>query len=74
MGARRARLYTSSLQWTYLDCNVCGRSFLPQNTGIGRHRHCDPNALIRTTRLAFIRGAHVPRGTSEWLARVDRGR
>ena len=46
----------------------------PRNTEISRHRPCVRCATIRIARLAFIRLAFVPRGTAEWLARVDRVR
>ena len=38
------------------------------------HRPCVRCAAIRIVRLAFISLTFVPRGTAEWLARVDRVR
>ena len=54
--------------------SVCWRSHLPQNREISPYRPCVRCAAIRIVGLAFIRLTFVPRGTAEWLARVDRVR
>ena len=51
-----------------------GGHISPRNTESSPDRPCVRCAAIRITRLAFIRLTFVPRGTAEWLARVDRVR
>ena len=52
--------------------SVRWRSYLPPtHRESSPHRPCVRCAAIRIARLAFIRLTFVPRGTAEWLPRVD---
>ena len=48
--------------------------YLPPKYRNCPHRPCVRCVAIRIARLAFVRLTFVPRGTAEWLARVDRVR
>ena len=51
--------------------SVRWQSYLPRNTEFGPRRLCVRFATIRIARLAFVGVVLAPRGTAEWLARVD---
>ena len=76
-GRNRAIVIAESLARVIAAIRIASvrwRSYLPRNTEMGPHRPCVRCAAIRIARLAFIRLTSVPRGTAEWLARVDRVR
>ena len=78
-GRNRAIVITESLARATAALRIASvrwRSYLPpkHRTEINPHRLCVRCDVIRIARLAFIRLTFVPRGTAEWLARVDRVR
>ena len=76
-GRNRAIVIAESLARVIVAIRIASApwsSYLPHTTGFGPHRPCVRCAAIRIARLALIGVAFVPRGTAEWLARVDRVR
>ena len=78
-GRNRAIVIAESLARVIAAIRIASvrwRSYLPQSTEISplSLRPCVRCAAIRIARLAFTRLTFVPRGTVEWLARVDRVR
>ena len=75
-GRNRAKVIAESLARVTAAIRITSvrrRSYLPlKNTEFGPHRPCIRWAATQIKRLAFIRATLVPRGTAEWLARVDR--
>ena len=79
MGENRAIVIAEPLARVIAAIRIASvrwRSYLPLKTQrISPHRPCVRCAAIRIARLAFIHSlTFVPRGTAEWLARVDRVR
>ena len=77
-GRNRAIVIAESLARVIAAIRIASVRWLsylpPKNTEFGPRRPCVRCAAVRIARLAFVGVAFVPRGTAEWLARVDRVR
>ena len=74
-GRNRARVIAESLARVIAAIRITSvrwqSYFHPKNTELGPRRPCGRCAAIRIARLVFVGVVFVPRGTAEWLARVD---
>ena len=74
-GRNRAIIIAESLARVVAAIRITSvrwRSYLsPKHIDFGPRRLCIRCAAIRIARLAFVGVVFVPRGSAEWLARVD---
>ena len=74
-GRNRAIVTAESLARVFAVIRITSvrwRSYLPhKNTEFGPCRPCVRCTAIRIAQLVFVGVVFIPRGTAEWLARVD---